>query len=392
MARVEVSDPSGPQLLRCEFKPCSRVWRRAERRGTVPKYCSDQCKQANHRARKRLSGTARTRYDREQAARRRRWWEYEAEDWERRWNPPDPPDPPEAAPRVPAPRVAVPVVSRPASAGAGWDLLAQAGTVQEVLSLLDQMIGMASVKQALRDVAGRLQLRQRRGRGQVIAPHLLFLGPPGTGKTSVARLVGRMLAVMGLLEGGHVVEVTRADLVAGYIGQTALKTREKITEALGGVLFIDEAYALARSDSGRDFGREAIDTLTPEMENHRGELVVIAAGYPGPMRTFLEANPGLSSRFTATVDFPHYSPAELVQILRLMATAEDYILTPEAEAAAARWLAAARSADPDGFGNGRAVRGLLERLESRLAGRLLDQPDVPEAQLSIFHAADVPVV
>ncbi|MFD0684381.1 AAA family ATPase [Actinomadura fibrosa] len=257
-----------------------------------------------------------------------------------------------------------------------------------LLGELDAMIGLAPVKEAIRALVAQVRLKQRRGRGEVVAPHLLFLGPPGTGKTTVARIIGRVFRDLGLLAKGHVVDVGRADLVGEYIGQTAPRTRERIREALDGVLFVDEAYALARGDDGRDFGREALDTLTQEMENLRGRLTVVAAGYPEEMRSFLDANTGLRSRFTVQVEFPGYAPEELAQILEAMAAAEGYRVPAETRARALAWLAAERRARPDDFGNARAVREqLLPAMETRLAARTADSPD---ADVDTFLPEDVP--
>ncbi len=253
--------------------------------------------------------------------------------------------------------------------------------VEDVLAELDGFVGMEPVKKVIRALVARLRHRQRLGATGVVAPHLLFLGPPGTGKTTVAKLVGRMMFSLGLLNRGHVVEVTRDKLVAGYLGQTALKTDERIQEAIDGILFIDEAYSLARGGA-HDFGQEAIDTLTPAMENLRGRFVVIAAGYPSVMEEFLARNEGLRSRFTERVEFPDYTVEELTEILARMSVSTGYVLTEPARDRAAGWFRIQKAAHPDNFGNGRAVRGLLDRMETRLAERTLVLPD--DADRSVF--------
>ncbi|MGH3374679.1 MAG: AAA family ATPase, partial [Actinoallomurus sp.] len=262
--------------------------------------------------------------------------------------------------------------------------------VDDLLGELGSMIGLEPVKATIATLVHRLRLNQLRQRGEVTAPHLVLLGPPGTGKTTVARMTGRVFHALGLLAKGHVVEVSRADLVAGYVGQTALKTLAKIEEAADGVLFIDEAYNLSR-DGGQDFGDEAIETLMKQMEDLRGRITVIVAGYPERMRTFLASNPGLSWRFTTYVDFPHYSREELTEILVAMAEKDGYRLLPEARDRAASWLMARRAADPDGFGNARTVRVLLEMMTDRLASRLVAHGTYTDVdELSVFRAEDVP--
>lgn len=260
----------------------------------------------------------------------------------------------------------------------------------ELLAEFDALVGLAPVKEVISDLAYRLQLRQRRGADGVAAPHMLFLGPPGTGKTTVARLLGKILLALGVLRSGHVVEVSRADLVGRYIGETAIKTRAAIERAAEGVLFIDEAYSLTRDQTdGRDFGHEAMDTLVQEMENRRGKLVVVAAGYPDQMGRFLASNPGLPSRFTAHVPFPDYSDADLGEILRRLCEREGFRLPPDVLDRAVQWFAVARRRQPGSFGNARAARGLLELMEANLARRVGGESDDMD-QLTVFRPADVP--
>ncbi|MQY14938.1 Holliday junction ATP-dependent DNA helicase RuvB [Streptomyces sp. RB5] len=260
-----------------------------------------------------------------------------------------------------------------------------------LLSALDTLVGLDSVREVLTGLAGRIRLRQARGQSVPAPPHMLFLGPPGTGKTTVARAVGAMLRDLGLLHTGHVVEVTRGDLVAEYVGQTAPRVVDAVHRALDGVLFIDEAYSLSTGSglSGGDFGQEAIDTLTREMEHWNDRLVVIAAGYPREMDGFLRANSGLASRFTQRVEFRPYTTDELVEVLRRTVRADRFTLSPPAAEAAGRWLEERRRAAPDTFGNAREVRGLYGLMEQRLADRL--GPDIAaDADTVEFTAGDVP--
>jgi stage V sporulation protein K len=215
--------------------------------------------------------------------------------------------------------------------------------------------------------------RQEHGLAEVAtSQHLVFLGNPGTGKTTVARLLAQMYRAMGLLKRGHLVEVDRAGLVGEYVGTTAIKTDRAIRRALDGVLFIDEAYALSRGDEGRDFGPEAIETLLKRMEDHRHRLVVIVAGYPALMRRFLESNPGLQSRFSREITFPDYSTEELVAITEKFASDSEYRFDEGAREALLRILDGAKRSER--FGNARFARTLFEQSLSahalRLAGRL----------------------
>jgi hypothetical protein len=220
--------------------------------------------------------------------------------------------------------------------------------------------------------------------------HLVFEGNPGTGKTTVARLMGRIFKTLGFLVKGHVVEVNRGDLVAGYEGQTALKTKQKLQEALDGILFIDEAYDLVRSDTPSDFGSEALTEILKTMEDQRHRLIVIVAGYPAKMREFLRANPGLTSRFRRTIHFEDYNAEELLEILRVMIVQEDYKISLDGERQALKYLLQKQQLEPRVFGNGREVRTLFEEMRDNLNDRLADL-NYQELEYC-FEAKDVPAL
>jgi thioredoxin len=260
------------------------------------------------------------------------------------------------------------------------------------LERLEALIGLRGVKHEIASIANLLKVQVlRRERGMPLSPvslHMVFTGRPGTGKTTVARLLAEIYRDLGLLQKGHLVEVDRSGLVAGYIGQTAIKTREAIDQALDGVLFIDEAYTLA-GGSENDFGHEAIEILLKAMEDFRGRLAMIVAGYPDEMGRFLSSNPGLFSRFNRTIEFEDYSPQELLTIFESMAGESGYRLDPGAKQLTEEIFAAAYGSRGPSFGNARLARNLLERAQQGHANRVGLIPNPTERDLEIIHAEDL---
>ena len=256
---------------------------------------------------------------------------------------------------------------------------------------LEGYIGLTAVKREVEDLINLASVEQmRRQHGLPTADmslHRVFTGNPGTGKTTIARLMARVYHSLGLLSKGQLVEVDRSGLVAGYVGQTAIKTRKAVEAALGGVLFIDEAYALSGGGES-DFGREAIDTLLKAMEDHRDDLVVIAAGYDGLMEDFIRSNPGLESRFNRFLHFDDYTVEELLAFFQMRCEKMCYTLEEAAEAPLRRLLEE-RMADAAAFGNARGVRNLFEQVLVRQAGRLAAMDDVSREDLMRITAADV---
>lgn len=263
-----------------------------------------------------------------------------------------------------------------------------------LLSELDHLVGLEEVKRTVRQIFAFLYMQDRRRQAHLksepVVLHMVFKGNPGTGKTTVARLLARLFHECGLLSKGHLVEVERADLVGEYIGHTAQKTREHIKQAQGGVLFIDEAYSLARGGE-KDFGREAIDCLVKGMEDYRNQFIAIIAGYEEEMDWFLASNPGLPSRFPIHMTFPDYSVPALLTIARQMAVDRQYRLSPEAEFKLKHKLARLQD-DPwreSNFSNARWVRNMLEASIRQHALRLFDETGPTREQLMTLVAADL---
>ena len=281
----------------------------------------------------------------------------------------------------------------PTSADTRPSALLEASGAREVLAQLDsELIGLAPVKRRIRDIAALLLIdRLRAAQGLQSTPpslHMCFTGNPGTGKTTVAMRMAEVLRQLGYVRKGHLVAVTRDDLVGQFIGHTAPKTREVLKKAMGGVLFIDEAYYLYKPENERDYGQEAIEILLQVMENQRDDLVVILAGYRDRMETFFGSNPGMASRIAHHIDFPDYDPAELLQIAQLMLTRLNYRFDAEAVPAFERYLSLRRQ-QPH-FANARSIRNALDRIRLRHATRLFTaDAALSRDQLCTLQAEDI---
>ena len=281
-----------------------------------------------------------------------------------------------------------------AAANAGSAENAPRETVEEVLAELDSLVGLEEVKAEVRKLVNLAKVNEaRRAQGLKVPPmsyHMVFTGNPGTGKTTVARIVARAFRALGIARTGQLVETDRAGLVGTYAGETATKTNAKVDEAIGGVLFVDEAYQLVSGDND-NYGKEAIATLIKRMEDDRDKLIVIAAGYTDEMRDFLDANPGMRSRIARTIEFPDYSAAELAAIFRSMAKKNDFTLAPDLEAGLDAAIAKLTARRERTFGNARFVRQLFEDATGRQANRLAESGSLDADALKTLVLADLAV-
>ena len=265
--------------------------------------------------------------------------------------------------------------------------------MEQILAELNALTGLDAVKkdvEALAHMQEIQHLREKRGLKKIpMSNHLVFSGNPGTGKTTVARLLAKIYHKIGILSKNSVEEVDRARLVAGYVGQTAIKTQEVIEKAMGGVLFIDEAYTLAPDANGKDYGQEAIDTLLKAMEDKRDNFVVIVAGYPEPMKKFIESNPGLRSRFNKYINFEDYTPSQLATIYQSMCKQAGYVLSVEAKTCIIEKLENLHANRSANFANAREVRNLFEKAVVKQASRLFEIKNPSNEQLCELTVSDV---
>ncbi|MBR5521645.1 MAG: AAA family ATPase [Oscillospiraceae bacterium] len=265
-------------------------------------------------------------------------------------------------------------------------------TLEELLDELNSLIGLEKVKTDVNSLINLVKIRKIRQERGMDSPdmslHMVFSGNPGTGKTTIARLLAEIYKAMGLLSKGHLIETDRSGLVGGYVGQTALKVQEVAQKAKGGVLFIDEAYSLTVNRSSTDYGFEAVDTLLKYMEDNRDDLIVIVAGYPEPMEEFLNSNPGLKSRFNKYLHFDDYTPDELIGILKLNARKADLKLSENAEKFALDFFVKRCENRPENYANGRDVRNFFEKALINQANRLASFEIIEDDQLTTLEVED----
>jgi len=267
-------------------------------------------------------------------------------------------------------------------------------TIEELLDNLDALVGLSNIKQSVRSLINYVKIRKLREENELPNPplslHMVFTGNPGTGKTTVARILADLYRAIGVLSKGQLIEVDRSGLVAGFVGQTAIKTTETVNSALGGILFIDEAYALAPdTGGGNDFGREAIETLLKMMEDHRNDLIVIVAGYSEPMARFIGANPGLESRFNRYFAFEDYNSEELLSIFNSMCAKSEYLLTDDAADYALEHFTGIYEMRDENFGNARHVRNFFENIVTVQSDRVSALEDHTRESLTTVLLEDL---
>lgn len=265
--------------------------------------------------------------------------------------------------------------------------------IKALMEELDSLVGLKDVKGEIQSLANLIKIRKLREKMKMpvmdMSYHMVFTGSPGTGKTTVARLVGKIYKALGILSDGKMIETDRSGLVAGYVGQTAIKVHETVEQAIGGVLFIDEAYSLINPDVPNDFGGEAVDALVKLMEDHRDNLVIIVAGYTEEMKTFLKSNTGLISRFNKFIDFPDYSKEELIEIMETMAGDAGLVIEEGAKERILKKLESMKEEEWEDFGNARGIRNMFEKIVMNQADRLVLLDDPAKEQLMTIVAEDV---
>lgn len=265
--------------------------------------------------------------------------------------------------------------------------------LEKLLEDFNNLVGLKSVKDEVNSLVNLLRVQKMRKDNDMkisdVSKHMVFSGNPGTGKTTVARILAGIYKNLGVLKTGQLVEVDRSGLVKGYVGQTAIRTMEVVESAIGGVLFIDEAYTLTAGKGNGDFGQEAVDTLLKAMEDHREDLIVIVAGYPDLMEEFLGSNPGLKSRFNKYIYFEDYTAEEEIKILKGICKKQDYTMTPEAEQYAFEFFQRRLEEHPDGIANARDVRNFMEKAVTNQASRVVEIPDATKECLSTFEKVDL---
>lgn len=274
------------------------------------------------------------------------------------------------------------------------DNLPEEDTLEKVIKELNDLVGLAEVKKDVSELINLLEIQKKRSKQGLknveITLHTVFLGPPGTGKTSVARLLSRIFKHLGFLSKGQMFETDREGLVAGYVGQTATKVNNAVESSLGGVLFVDEAYALTQNVFGNDYGAEAVNTLLKRMEDHREDLAVVVAGYTEPMKIFIESNPGLRSRFNRYFHFDHFTPAELLQIFETFCSKSDFIISDDAKEKLTDTFDLLYESKNESFGNARVVRNLFEKCVQNQANRIVKIKKITNKVLKTLTEEDIP--